>query len=93
MDRLIFKNIDFNHTPLSAARREAIRKLTAKRPAREADSYRGAKRNDRSHVQRCNPSLDGGYRGPIPLNRSSQWKFAETYQDARDLSPSNREVV
>jgi hypothetical protein len=93
MDRLIFKSIDFDHKPLTAEQRKASRKAKGFKPPREADSYRGAKRNDRSHVQRCNPSLEGGYRGSINLNRSAKWGFAETYQDARDLSPSNREVV
>lgn len=91
MDRLIFNQIDFNRTPLSAAQRQAARRAKTKSDPRPADDYRGAKRNARA--QRKHPSMGEGYLGPIKLNRSARWKHAENYFDARDLSPSNREVV
>ena len=93
MDRLIWSQLDFDHKPLNAEQRIKARKAKGKRTLRPADSYRGAKRNARSHVKRCNPSLGKGYLGPIKLNRSPQWKYANNYFDARDLSQSNRPVV
>ena len=36
--------------------------------------------------------LDGRFRGKIELNRSKRWDYAETYQEARDKSPSTRPV-
>lgn len=93
MDRLIFKSIDPNHKPLTATQRVTARKAKKQREPRKADTYRGAKRNARSHVERSNPSVGKGSRGPTGLNRSRKWKYAETYHDARDLSQSNREVV
>jgi hypothetical protein len=93
MDRLLMQNIDPSHKAPSAAQRVASRKAVKRKKPRSADDYRGAKRNARSHVARTNPSLGKGYLGPIALNRSRKWKYAETYFDARDLSPSNREVA
>lgn len=93
MGRLIFKQIDFDHKPLSSDQRIASRKSKARRTPRAADSYRSFMRNSRSHIERCNPSLGGGYRRPIKLNRSRNWKYADNYHDARDLSQSSREVV
>ena len=93
MDRLIPQQIDFNHKPLWHEQRVAGRKARPAKPPRAADSYRGARRNARTHVERSNPSTGKGYAGPVGLNRSRKWRYAETYQDARDLSQSNREVV
>ncbi len=93
MDRLIWNNIDFDHKPLTSEQRVASRKAKKKRNPRQASEYRGARRNRRTHGQRCNPSIGDGYLGPIKLNRSQHWKPADNYYDARDLSPSNRDVV
>lgn len=81
MDRLIFKVLDPSYKLLTAIQRVTARKAKKQRDTREADSYRGAKRNARSHVERTNPSLGKGYRGPAGLNRSRKWKYAETYHD------------
>jgi hypothetical protein len=93
MDRLIWSQLDFNHKPLTAEHRRASRKSKGKRTPRKASSYRGAKRNARSHIGRCNPSLGDGYQGQVSLNRSQHWKPADNYFDARDLSQSNRPVA
>jgi hypothetical protein len=98
MDRLIWSQIDFDHKPLSAEQRISARKAGKKgQKPRSAASYRAAKRNARSHVERCNPSpkFDAftGYHGPIFLNRSRHFKVADNYYDARDLSQSSRDVV
>lgn len=65
MDRLIFQNIDFNHKPLSAEQRKVSRKAKGKKIPRDADSYRGAKRNSRPRYLRSNPSVGGAYRGDL----------------------------
>ncbi len=93
MDRLIWSQVDFDHKPLTAEQRQKARKAKGKKPPRSADSYRGAKRNARSHVFRSNPSVGNGYKGLIKLNRSKHWKPADNYFDARDLSQSRRPVV
>lgn len=93
MDRLIFKQIDFNHTPVSAAQREAARRTKGYKVPRKMESYRAFLRNSRSHTQRANPSTEKGFMGPISLNRSKHWLPADNYFDARDLSQSSREVV
>ena len=97
MDRLIWSQIDFSHKPLNSGQRLAARKAAKKsRKPRSAASYRGAKRNARSHTQRCNPSVEGKRDLPVGwnrLNRSLHWKPADDYFDARTMSPSNREVV
>lgn len=93
MDRLLFKNIDPDHKPLTTAQRVTARKAKKQSEPRAASTYRGAKRNARSHAARCNASAGKAYRGSVKLNRSCKWKYAETYHDARDLSQSNREVV
>jgi hypothetical protein len=33
-------------------------------------------------------TLDYSFKGAVPLNRSQRWPRAETYQAARDASPS-----
>ena len=38
-------------------------------------------------------TLDGTYKGSVRLNRSRRWPPAETYQEAREKSPSARPVV
>jgi hypothetical protein len=39
-----------------------------------------------------NGTLDRMFKGPVPLNRSSKWNYADTYQEARNMSPSDRPV-
>jgi hypothetical protein len=36
--------------------------------------------------------IDLSFQGAVGLNRSQRWKPAETYQQARELSPSSRQV-
>jgi hypothetical protein len=98
MDRLIFKQIDFEFQAkiLGGWRWKPLTQGPGRQQAegaRPADEYRGARRNARARHERSAPSVGRGYRGPIPLNRSAKWRFAENYHDARDLSPSSRDVV
>ncbi len=37
-------------------------------------------------------TLDYSFKGKVLLNRSLKWDRAETYQEARDKSPSRRPV-
>jgi len=37
-------------------------------------------------------TLDYTFNSLIRLNRSKHWEFARTYQEARDMSPSNEPV-
>ena len=37
-------------------------------------------------------TLDYTFNSLIRLNRSKNWEFARTYQEARDMSPSNEPV-
>lgn len=93
MDRLLMQNIDPRHKAPSAAQRVSARQAAKYKEPRPVEDYRGSKRNARSHIARTNPSIGKGYLGPSGLNRSRKWKYADNYFDARDLSPSNREVA
>lgn len=37
-------------------------------------------------------TLDYSFKGRVHLNRSAKWTPAETYQEARDASPSSQPV-
>ena len=37
-------------------------------------------------------TLDHSFKGKVELNRSPKWDRAQTYQEARDKSPSSRPV-
>lgn len=37
-------------------------------------------------------TLDGSFRGIVPLNRSQRWPRAQSYQQAREQSPSAEPV-
>jgi hypothetical protein len=50
------------------------------------------KKTRRGTVILSDGSLDYQFRGPIRLNRSRKWTPAQTYQQARDASPSHRPV-
>jgi hypothetical protein len=37
-------------------------------------------------------TLDYSFKDPVPLNRSRKWAYAAIYEEARDMSPSDRPV-
>lgn len=39
-----------------------------------------------------NGTLDGTFKGQVRLNRSQKWTPAQSYQQAREMSPSSRPV-